>query len=101
MLGVTVFGVLLTPVFYEVIDRLGDSAAFRLAPVRLLSAVGLELVSLRLTRRLTARALRRAMPPSPERSLHPPDENETPGPADSGEEIAAVVHSARGKSTSA
>ena len=39
MLGVTLFGVFLTPVFFYVINRLGESGPFAAAPVRTLSSL--------------------------------------------------------------
>ncbi|HEY7313847.1 MAG TPA: multidrug efflux RND transporter permease subunit [Gemmataceae bacterium] len=50
MLGVTVVGLFLTPVFFSVIDRLSRSAAFRSQPARLLGMVMLDVSTLGLHR---------------------------------------------------
>jgi multidrug efflux pump len=101
MLGVTVFGIVLTPVFFVVVDRLGASAALRAAPVRLVSALGLELVSFRSVRRLAAQAWRRAglarRPTSADGRLdiQPPANGHAGGPAagapGDGEGLAGAV----------
>jgi len=46
MLGVTLFGIFLTPVFFLVIDRLGQSGPFQRQPVRRVGSVVLAVLSL-------------------------------------------------------
>ncbi len=45
MLGVTLFGIFLTPVFFNVIDWLGDTRLFASANVRLAGEIGLLIVA--------------------------------------------------------
>jgi multidrug efflux pump len=52
MIGVTLFGLFLTPVFFFVIDRLGRTAPFRSPAVRLVGDLALAVLSLRSLRRL-------------------------------------------------
>src|SRR5437588_9503214 len=52
MIGVTLFGLFLTPVFFYVIDWLGRTPLLRSPAVRLPAEVVLELMSLRVVRRL-------------------------------------------------
>jgi multidrug efflux pump len=52
MIGVTLFGLFLTPVFFYVIDWLGGTSVFRSPAVQLVSDVVLEVLSLRFIRRL-------------------------------------------------
>jgi multidrug efflux pump len=63
MLGVTVFGLVLTPVFFFVIDVLGETSFFRSPLVRALSSVTLNLISFRYVRD-AARTLQRRSSPS-------------------------------------
>jgi multidrug efflux pump len=51
MLGVTVFGIFLTPVFFFTIGRLGESRAFSSRPVRLVSDLVLYFLAFRFLRR--------------------------------------------------
>jgi multidrug efflux pump len=55
MIGVTLFGLFLTPVFFYVIDWLGGTPVFRSPAARLVSDVVLEVLSLRFIRRLVRR----------------------------------------------
>jgi multidrug efflux pump len=52
MIGVTLFGLFLTPVFFFVIDRLGRMPLLQSPAVRLVSEVVLGVLSLRYLRRL-------------------------------------------------
>jgi multidrug efflux pump subunit AcrB len=67
MLGVTVVGIFLTPVFFFVINRLSGARLFTAGPVRLLGAVLLDVITLGLRRLvpLLARQPRRRARPLP------------------------------------
>ena len=54
MLGVTLFGVLLTPIFYVVVDRLVEGRLFRSEFVRGIGTAIVNVVTLRLPRRLAS-----------------------------------------------
>ena len=74
MLGVTLFGIFLTPVFFYVIDCLGESALFRSPLVRGVSGFAIGMLSLRPARELVRRmaAGRPALAkPSPARTPKP------------------------------
>ena len=58
MLGVTLFGIFLTPVFFFVIDALSARAALASGPLARASAVVLDVLSLGIVRRPLGRALR-------------------------------------------
>jgi multidrug efflux pump len=58
MLGVTVFGIFLTPVFFFVVNRLADARVFTTAPVRFASGLALDLLSLGYLKRLARRVSR-------------------------------------------
>jgi len=66
MLGVTLFGVFLTPVFFFIIDWLGDSKVFKTRWVRLIFGIPLDLISLRFVRRFVARRSLRFLSIKPE-----------------------------------
>jgi multidrug efflux pump subunit AcrB len=66
MLGVTIFGVFLTPIFFAVIDRLSSLRAFgRSSRLRWLSDIVLGLLSLGLVRRALSRPATRVLPNQP------------------------------------
>jgi multidrug efflux pump len=70
MIGVTVFGLLLTPVFFSVIDWLGGTRLFSSRAVRLLGGWAIDAISLRPVRKLVGRAARGgAKPARPEGSV--------------------------------
>lgn len=60
MLGVTLFGILLTPVFFYVIDRLKDSELFSRSRFAVLGRWSLDLLTLRPLRQLALSGWRRA-----------------------------------------
>ena len=85
MLGVTIFGIFLTPVFFYVIDVLGETSLFRSRQVRLVGTVLLAVVTLgipwivRLVASELRRPARRARPsPRPRRvaRAHPDESKE-------------------------
>jgi multidrug efflux pump len=51
MLGVTIFGVFLTPVFFTVVDRLGSLGVLKAGPLRWVGDIVLGLISFRVVRR--------------------------------------------------
>jgi ABC transporter DrrB family efflux protein len=59
MLGVTLFGIVLTPVFFSSIDWLGESHLFASSRLRVASAMLLDLLSLRIVRRPAAAGIAR------------------------------------------
>jgi multidrug efflux pump len=59
MLGVTIFGLVLTPVFFYTIDRLGDWHLFRSGPVRAVGGFALDILRLGFIVRPLHRAARR------------------------------------------
>jgi multidrug efflux pump len=59
MIGVTLFGIVLTPVFFSTIDWLGDSRLFASRFARFLARVSLDIVSLRPVRKAVAVIARR------------------------------------------
>jgi multidrug efflux pump len=59
MLGVTLFGIVLTPVFFFTIDRLGESRVFHSRLARRLNALVFDVIALRSVRMVTAHAVRR------------------------------------------
>jgi multidrug efflux pump len=90
MLGVTFFGIFLTPVFFSVIDYLGESTVFRSRLVRGVSGFAIGMLSLRpareLVRRMAAGRLAPAKPshartPRPE-PLHEPLHEPVGGPVE-------------------
>jgi multidrug efflux pump len=60
MLGVTIFGILLTPVFFYSIDWLGETQLFRAPAVRWMSRASLQVLTLKPLRRAGAEAWRQA-----------------------------------------
>jgi len=60
MLGVTIFGLMLTPVFFHTINKLGDAPFFASRPVRIIRGVTLDLLTLRFLWRPTYRLIRLA-----------------------------------------
>ena len=46
MLGVTIFGLLLTPVFFNIVDSLGRTGLFRSRPMRMISNVFMFVITL-------------------------------------------------------
>jgi multidrug efflux pump len=90
MLGVTFFGIFLTPVFFSVIDYLGESTVFRSRLVRGVSGFAIGMLSLRpareLVRRMAAGRIAPAKPshartPRPE-PLHEPLHEPVGGPVE-------------------
>jgi multidrug efflux pump len=86
MLGVTLFGIFLTPVFYYVIDWLGETRFFRSRATRLVGRILLDIMTLGLLRfaRLARRAAlkpRRKPVPIPELPAPPSGANGQPAPA--------------------
>jgi multidrug efflux pump len=65
MIGVTLFGLFLTPVFFNVIDWLGGLRLFRARAVRLVSGVTLGSLTLGLRRAVPALLRRREPPDQP------------------------------------
>src|SRR5262249_56589673 len=59
MIGVTLFGIVLTPVFFFTIDWLGESRLFASRLARFLSRVSLDIVSMRPVRKAAAVAVHR------------------------------------------
>jgi multidrug efflux pump len=57
MLGVTLFGIVLTPVFFFTIDWLSESRLFASRFTSRISSVALDVLSLRPVRRLAARSM--------------------------------------------
>jgi multidrug efflux pump len=72
MLGVTAFGIFLTPVFFFVVDWLSESRLFAAGPLRRLSDLTLGILSLSALRRPLGRALARRGPGAPGRRPHDP-----------------------------
>jgi multidrug efflux pump len=68
MLGVTMFGIFLTPIFFFMIDRLGESRLFTSRFMRALNAATLSLITLGLLRDRIVRP-RRPSKPAPPRDL--------------------------------
>ena len=60
MLGVTLFGLMLTPVFFHTINQLGGTRFFTSRPVRIIRGVTLDLLTLRFFWRPTWRLIRLA-----------------------------------------
>ena len=74
MLGVTVFGIFLTPVFFSVIDWLGESRVFTHPVVRVVTGVPLTILSLRFLREPIRRFRQPVQTPeTPPRPLEVPD----------------------------
>jgi multidrug efflux pump len=69
MIGVTLFGIFLTPVFFYVIDWSGEAKVFHWGPVQFVSGVLLDALSARPLRRLARhvweRTKHRLSPPTP------------------------------------
>ncbi len=65
MLGVTIFGIFLTPVFYFVIDWLGETRFFASPAVRRIGAFPLSVLSLSFLRKPDRRPRRRPAAPTP------------------------------------
>ena len=81
MLGVTLFGIFLTPVFFFVIDWLGESALFRSPVVRGVAGFAIGMLSLRPARELVRRmAAGRPAPPKPSPARTPKPEPLEPEP---------------------
>jgi multidrug efflux pump len=82
MVGVTFFGIFLTPVFFSVIDSLGESAPFRSPLVRGVSGFAIGMLSLRPARELVRRvAAGRLAPPKPSPARSPkPEPRREPEP---------------------
>ncbi len=74
MLGVTAFGIFLTPVFFYVIDWLSETPLFAAGPLRRLADLVLGIVSLSALRKPLSRALssQKAAPP-PHKPSDPPE----------------------------
>jgi multidrug efflux pump len=72
MLGVTLFGIFLTPVFFFTIDWLGDTHLFSSPWARRLSGIALDVVSLRGVRRLAEAATRARVKAPPNGATVPP-----------------------------
>ena len=87
MLGVTVFGIFLTPVFFWVIDWLGGSRVFTHPIVRIVTGAPLAILSLRFVRE-PIRRFRHPAPPTPKAPLVATDLPDQP--ADSDPELATV-----------
>src|SRR5262249_32820939 len=68
MLGVTMFGIVLTPVFFYTIDWLGEARVFHLRGVEIASRFFLDLFTLRVPR--LARLTTRRLPPAAVRIAH-------------------------------
>ncbi len=85
MVGVTIFGIFLTPVFFYVIDVLGETSLFRSRQVRLVATVALVVLTLGLPWivRSVAREIRR--PRRRTAPLKPPAPLELPEPAEAPE----------------
>ena len=64
MLGVTLFGIVLTPVFFFTIDRLGEAHVFHTRLARRIGGFAMELIALRSVRQATGRALRALAKPT-------------------------------------
>jgi multidrug efflux pump len=63
MLGVTVFGLFLTPVFFYAIERLGGARVFRSPLLAAINQISLDLISLRTVRRFVRERLAAARRP--------------------------------------
>jgi multidrug efflux pump len=63
MLGVTVFGIFLTPVFFFAIDWLGEARLFHLRWVRRLSGIAMDVLAFRSVRRFSVLVLRPLLKP--------------------------------------
>jgi hypothetical protein len=55
MLGVTLFGLALTPVFFATIDWLSETHLFRIPWVRRIGSIGIDVIALRPVRRTAVR----------------------------------------------
>jgi multidrug efflux pump len=71
MLGVTLFGVFLTPVFFVTVNRVSESRLFASVPIQFVSRVLLDVLTLGLLRIAALAARRRpapalAIPPAPQ-----------------------------------
>jgi multidrug efflux pump len=78
MLGVTIFGILLTPVFFYLIDSMSESHIFASPRVRRISSIALGILTLSYLWRPSRWAEWRPSSPSPE----PPPPSPSPPPAD-------------------
>src|SRR5262245_30480045 len=88
MLGVTLFGIVLTPVFFFTIDWLGGSRLFASRFMRRAGAVALDVLTLgarRLRRALATRVGRKAAKAAPVR-VSPGHEQGNGAPKDQGQE---------------
>jgi multidrug efflux pump len=65
MLGVTLFGIFLTPIFFYVIDVLGETSLFQSRLVRRFNSITLGLLSFRYVREAARSLSRRPSPPTP------------------------------------
>jgi multidrug efflux pump len=94
MVGVTIFGIFLTPIFFVVVDMLGSARLFRWRPLRWASNLVLSTLSLRFLWRLAART-RRATLAAPGPHAPAPLGN---GSAAPGKAPTAVHHGVNGSS---
>jgi multidrug efflux pump len=92
MLGVTLFGILLTPVFFFSIDWLGETRLFHSRLAHRVGAIALDIVALRSVRRVAAHAVR-AMA---SRNGHAPTNGAVGKQQRNGDDIPAVVHQGNG-----
>ncbi len=80
MLGVTIFGILLTPVFFYLIDSMSESHLFASPGVRRVGSIALGILTLSYLWRPSRWAEWR--PSSPEPSPSPPSPRPSPPPAE-------------------
>jgi len=82
MLGVTLFGIFLTPVFFVVIDWLGETRLFNNRLVRLVTGIPLGILTLRFVREPLRRRLQAPIPSTPTKPLPVPELPEAPPASD-------------------
>ncbi len=82
MLGVTIFGILLTPVFFYLIDSMSESHLFASPRVRRISSIALGILTLSYLWRPSRWAEWRPSGPSPEPSPSPSPPSPSPPPAE-------------------
>jgi len=92
MLGVTIFGIFLTPIFFVVIDWLGETRLFNNRVIRLISGVPLRVWSLRFIRRPIRRLARPSGVPKAQPELVPASLDSP----DSDPELATTVAASSG-----
>jgi multidrug efflux pump len=83
MLGVTLFGIFLTPVFFFTVDRIGDLPLFASVGARRIGTLALDALTLRALRKASLVVLRRLAgkhPPKPHKHVAPRDGVESKGP---------------------